>query len=58
MNVHISLRVSFFLFLLFMSGTECPALVDQSPLQHLGVSLLVALGSQIEVVLVSNSDEL
>ena len=57
MNVHISLGVSFFLSFLFMSGTECP-LVDQSPLQHLGVSLLVALGSQIGVVLVSNSDDL
>ena len=58
MNVHISLGVSFFLSFLFMSGTECSALVDQSPLQHLGVSLLVALGSQIRVVLVSNSDDL
>ena len=58
MNVHISLGVSFFLSFLFMSGTECPALMDQSPLQHLCVSLLVALGSQNGVVLVSNSDDL
>ena len=58
MIVHISLGVSFILPFLFVSGTKCPALMDQSPLQHLCVSLLVALGSQIGVVLVSNSDDL
>ena len=45
MNVHISLGVYSFLSFPFMSSTECPVLMDQSPLQHLCVSLLVALGS-------------